>query len=109
MTRGKAIGIDLTCTESHWTTVASFRRWIEKIIHPNYLEVCDRLGLEAGKQAELIEVDVYPVHWTCEFLKNWLRPKYPFFEVIFIPGGCTGLIQLADTTLNRLRSPSWHV
>ncbi|KAJ7247701.1 hypothetical protein C8J57DRAFT_1240641 [Mycena rebaudengoi] len=46
-------------------------------------------------------IDIYPVHTGEEFRTN-VFDEHPYIILIFVPGGCTGLFQPADVSLQRV-------
>ena len=50
-------------------------------------------------QAFVLQLDLYKVHTSQDF-RSWLYEKYPNCHLVLVPGGCTGLCQVADTVLN---------
>jgi hypothetical protein len=49
----------------------------------------------------VVFIDIYPVHIGEEFRSHVFK-KYPYIILIFVPGGCTGLLQPADIGLPRV-------
>ena len=64
------------------------------------MKMCKQLDLPKGKQHGIIQIDVYTVH-TCKEFRDWLKNKHPYLHLVYIPAGCTGVAQVADTVLNR--------
>ena len=64
------------------------------------VQTCERLGKVVGQQKMIVQWDLYAVHREKAFLE-WVYEKYPFISFVFIPGGCTGICQVADTVVNR--------
>jgi hypothetical protein len=54
-------GHDVFFTPNHWSTPVSFKRYLENIIIKDYKETCAAEGLESGKQAAIIIMDLYRV------------------------------------------------
>lgn len=96
----EALGHRVTVSKSHWSTVETFKDYIRTIIEPNYTAVCAKRGLKQGEQKMLLQLDPYAVHRAAAFV-DWLREKYPYIVLAFVPGGCTGAVQIPDTCLNR--------
>lgn len=93
-------GHDFTVSESHWCTNQTLKRWVKKILYPAYIQRCQKLGLNAGKQECVLQYDLYKVHVAEEFV-SWLKETYPFIRLNIIPAGCTSKVQIADVVLNR--------
>lgn len=96
----EAAGHRVTHSHSHWCVEDTYKEFITTIIVPDYLAVCKRLGLVAGTQKMLLQQDLYAVHRS-ESVVTWLRETYPYIILAFVPGGCTGAVQIPDTCLNR--------
>lgn len=90
----------VTHSQSHWQTTETFQTYITHIIAPDYRSVCKELGLQVGEQRMLLQMDVYPVH-TSAVTIAWLKKHHPYIVLAFVPGGCTGAVQIPDTCLNR--------
>lgn len=60
-------GHDFTVSESHWCTLQTLQRWVQKILYPAYVERCKAANLEVGKQECILQIDVYKVRyaWYC--------------------------------------------
>ncbi|MEW5320182.1 MAG: hypothetical protein WDW38_011275 [Sanguina aurantia] len=101
------LGHRVTHSQSHWQTVETFRTYIEQIIVPDYRKVCKEEGLRVGEQRALLQLDVYPVHTSAE-TRDWLKLHHPYIVLAFVPGGCTGAVQIPDTCLNRPFKASVH-
>lgn len=54
-------GHDFAYSESHWCTVETLKRWVQKILLPAYLQRCEKLGLKAGVQECVLQYDSYKV------------------------------------------------
>lgn len=54
-------GHDFTVSESHWCTITTLKRWVERILYPAYVERCKKLGLVPGKQQCVLQFDTYRV------------------------------------------------
>ena len=71
-----------------------------RIVKPDYEATCAAEGLEPGVQHAIVQIDVYSVHRGAPF-RQFMRERYPHMHLVFIPAGCTGVAQVADTILNR--------
>ena len=63
-------GHDFTMSESHWCTVVTLKRWVEKVLYPAYVERCRNAQLDVGKQECILQFDLYKVSFTfctCSF------------------------------------------
>ena len=78
-----------TTTASGWTNGDSFMAWLQRELldHARY-----------PPRQTLLVIDLYAAHRTHEIL-SYLREREVDF--LFIPSGCTSLIQLMDVAVNR--------
>ena len=51
--------------------------------------------LNRNNQVCLWTIDCWSVHRSQEF-RDWMRENYPWILMQYVPGGCTGIIQLCD-------------
>ena len=77
--------------QSHWQTVPSMKIWVAEVAYPYYVKTCEQLKLKVGEQAGILQIDVYRVH-ICDEYQERVRDNYPFFSLIFIPAGTTGVL-----------------
>lgn len=59
--KARADGHDFTVSESHWCTVQTLKRWVQKVLYPAYVDRCRAAGLEVGVQECVLQFDVYRV------------------------------------------------
>ena len=57
-------------------------------------------GKVVGQQKCIFQWDLYTIHREKVFLE-WVYDNYPFISFVFIPGGCAGICQVADISVNR--------
>ncbi|KAL1936970.1 hypothetical protein VTO73DRAFT_2825 [Trametes versicolor] len=84
----------------HWSSRETTKAWITEILLPYF----KRKGMEETDHALLL-IDVWPVHIAKGSLDDflpWMKQNYPRIIILFVPGGCTGLVQPADVGLQRL-------
>ncbi|KAJ7624175.1 hypothetical protein B0H17DRAFT_1218928 [Mycena rosella] len=76
------------------------RQWVEGVLVPWRLKIIARDNLD-DDQLMILFIDIYPVHTGQEF-QTMIFEEFPFIILIFVPGGCTGLMQPADVGLQRV-------
>jgi hypothetical protein len=54
-----------------------------------------------SSQECLLQLDTWTVHRSQEF-RDWMKGKYPWITLEFVPGGCTGLWQPCDVGIQQL-------
>ena len=77
------------------------KEWVTKVVAPNYKATCERKQLTAGEQVAVLKIDVYACHISAEF-RDWLKAKYPYFKLRYVPAGCTPVAQELDIFCNRI-------
>lgn len=90
----------VTHSDSHWQTQDTFKQYITEIIVPDYTAVCKQQQRVLNVQRMILQLDVYAVHRAEDIIK-WLKEFHPYIVLAFVPGGCTGAVQIPDTCLNR--------
>ncbi|KAL3701234.1 hypothetical protein R1sor_019256 [Riccia sorocarpa] len=93
-------GFHLTFSPSHWTTVHTFRDFVEFVLVPWLKATCESLHRNPDTQKMVWLVDVYSIHISKEF-RDWLALKYPNICLLFVPANCTSKLQPADVILMR--------
>jgi len=83
----KKHGCTADVSTNGWSTGVVFYRWLKT----------ELVNLHPGKRRLLI-MDLYSSHRTPEVLELL---KGEGIDVVFIPGGCTGVLQLMDVALNK--------
>ncbi len=54
-------GHDFTVSESHWCTLETLQRWVEKVLYPAYVARCKDKNRVIGQQECVLQFDVYKV------------------------------------------------
>lgn len=86
-----------THTSSHWQSVATYLAVIEDIIVPYKDATIQRLGLNK-KQVTILKHDLHFTHKDNTVLE--LLKKHHIVP-LFVPAGCTDIIQECDTVVNK--------
>lgn len=90
----------VTQSESHWSTQTTMQDYVRRIIDPFVKGKIKEHKLHADNNHALLLIDVWKVHKSQEF-RSWMAANYPHYHIVFIPAGCTGVIQPADVLLQR--------
>jgi hypothetical protein len=75
--------------------------WVWDILVPWREKVLEGRPDLDEDQLMIAFIDIYPVHISEEF-RTFVFSKFPYIILIFVPGGCTGLLQPADVGLQRV-------
>ena len=86
-----------THTISHWQSEASFLEYLDQVIMPEKEETIQRLGLPADQKC-ILKLDVHFSHKTQAVMD---RMKLMNVLPLFVPAGCTDIIQECDTVINK--------
>jgi hypothetical protein len=90
-----------THSENHWSTPATMRHLVQKIIVPHKTAVIASMGLNAvqtSEQKSLLILDVWKHHLSREFKELLDSQK---IEATYIDPGCTSKSQVGDLVVNR--------
>ena len=63
-----------------------------QIVLPHYKAVCEKLDLPEG-QKMVLQLDMYRVHTSAAY-RDWLKEKYDFILLVYVPGGTTSKAQV---------------
>ena len=86
-----------THTTTHWQTDVSFLEYLEKIILPIKDETIQMLQLPVNQKC-ILKLDVHYSHKTPAVLE---RMKLFNILPLFVPAGCTDIMQECDTVINK--------
>ena len=86
-----------THTQSHWQTVPTYMDAIENIIVPYKNNVISRMGLPSN-QHTILKHDLHYTHKDSRVLE--LMKSHNILP-LFVPAGCTDLMQECDTVVNK--------
>ncbi|KAG9086375.1 hypothetical protein FRC06_003131 [Ceratobasidium sp. 370] len=84
----------------HWSNLKSMQEWVIEDVVVFANKEHRRLGLPPTQKIILI-IDCWSVHRGAPF-RNWMKEKFPWIILLFIPGGCTSVAQPCDTRVNRV-------
>jgi hypothetical protein len=76
------------------------RALVDNIIAPYFDKTKVELKL-ASTQSSIWKIDCWSVHKSQEFL-GWMKKAHPTIIIIFVPGGCTGMFQPLDVSIQRV-------
>lgn len=91
-------GFHFTQTPSHWSNALTSIEYIQRIIVPYYQKQAEDKKIDYGEQHAILLLDVW--HRDKTFL-DFMAQKFPRIHLVFVPGGCTGLIQPCDVFIQR--------
>ncbi|KAJ7450569.1 hypothetical protein FB451DRAFT_1052195, partial [Mycena latifolia] len=77
---------------SHFSTFSTMEEWIRDVVVPCRARFLASQPDLDDNQLMIVYIVIYPVHIGEEF-RTLVFSTYPFIILIFVPGGCTGLIQ----------------
>lgn len=86
-----------THTTTHWQNEESFLEYLDKVIMPVKDEIIHTLGLPADHKC-ILKLDVHFSHKTPAVLD---RMKLCNILPLYVPPGCTDIIQECDTVVNK--------
>jgi hypothetical protein len=81
-------------TKTYWSTQETMRNFVNCILAPYFDSQKEKLGLPPD-QCSIWLIDCWSVHRSEEFLV-WMWKMHSTIIVIFVPAGCTGLLQSCD-------------
>ncbi len=85
----------LSVTHDHWADVNTSKSWVQDILAPYYLRMCEKLGLVVGTQKCVLLVDCWWGWLDVEF-RNWLKQEHSYVLLLFVPACCTPVGQPND-------------
>lgn len=91
---------------SHFSMLHSMKIYVTNILQPYIKSVIDEMGLPSTQKA-IFYIDVYLVHSGLLFWDFFLK-EAPIVFLVFVPGNCTSVFQLADVGLNRVIKHLMH-
>lgn len=91
--------LELSRTKTYWSTFGTMKTYVIFILAPFFEHW--RLHHGRPKQKCIWNIDVWSVHRSEEF-RTWMKGEYVWIIVIFIPGGCTGLLQACDVGIQKI-------
>ncbi|KAL7277451.1 hypothetical protein ACG7TL_008372 [Trametes sanguinea] len=91
---------ELSRTRTYWATLETMKSYVMKILVP-YFEKKKRQFPHRKKIKCIWNIDVWSIHRSEEF-RTWMKTSYAWIIVIYIPGGCTPLLQACDVGIQRV-------
>lgn len=86
-------------TKTYWSNQKTMRTFADHILAPYFAEAKAKAGCPSSQQT-MWQIDVWAVHRSEEF-QTWMCENHPTITVIFVPGGCTGVVQPCDVGVQR--------
>lgn len=92
-----------TNADRHWANLDTMKEWVSKVLHPYFLRKMRDIkqhnqSLENNQKCILL-LDAWRVHISKEFI-SWMRQKYPYILLLYIPARCTSKLQIVDLVVN---------
>ncbi|KAJ7114985.1 hypothetical protein C8R44DRAFT_881033 [Mycena epipterygia] len=81
-------------TSTYWSNHGTMHELVDTQIAPYFDAVKKQLGL-SPKQFSIWKIDYWSVHKP-EAFRDWMKKNHPTIIFLFVPGGCTGLVQTLD-------------
>jgi hypothetical protein len=98
--------LELSQTKTYWSTQATMRSLVNKIIAPYFEKKKIELGIEDPEnQKSIWKIDCWSVHKSEEFLA-WMKKTHPNIIILFVPGNCTSIFQPLDVGIQRILKQS---
>jgi hypothetical protein len=87
-------------TSTYWSNHDTMHRLVNEIITP-YFEATKIAFHLPPTQYAIWKIDCWSVHKSKEF-RAWMKKHHKYIIVLFIPGGCTSILQPLDVGIQRL-------
>lgn len=87
----------ISSNDTYWANIEMMKTFVTLILVPYFDTHKQWLGLELDQEC-IWQLDVWPVHVSLEF-HTWMHENYPWIILDYIPGGCTGLWQPCDVSI----------
>ncbi|EJU02002.1 hypothetical protein DACRYDRAFT_79693 [Dacryopinax primogenitus] len=84
---------------TYWSTHPTIHEYVHKLLAPYFRAANHRNGRALEARCIWI-IDAWAVHRSKE-LRQWMHTHFPWIGLLYVPGGCTGVIQPADTGMQR--------
>ena len=85
---------------TYWANISTMKLFVMKILVPYFNSEMEQLSLDPPQEC-IWQLDVWPVHASLEF-HTWLYQKYPWIILDYVPGGCTGLWQPCNVSIQHM-------
>jgi hypothetical protein len=85
--------------DTYWCSFTTMTHYFIDILVPWFNQAKRRLKLPKN-QTCIVFLDVWSVHRSIQF-RTWVKTTYPWIELHYVPGGCTGLFQPCDVGMQR--------
>ncbi len=87
-------------SDTYWSTLETMQLLVSNIIAPYFEEQKKNLGLPASQKC-IWQIDVWSVHRSAAF-RTWMKKKFPWIILHYVPAGCTGIFQPSDVGFQRI-------
>ena len=85
---------------TYWANISTMKSFVMKILVPYFNSEKEWLSLDPLREC-IWQLDVWPVHASLKFC-TWLYQKYPWIILDYVPGGCTGLWQPCNVSIQHM-------
>ncbi|KAF9642099.1 hypothetical protein BDM02DRAFT_3106047 [Thelephora ganbajun] len=85
--------------KEHWSNMTTMKHYVAHILSVYFGD--QRTRLNRPNQVCLWMIDCWSVHRSQEF-RGWMRDKYPWILIRYVPGGCMGVFQPCDVGIQRI-------
>ncbi|KAJ7660863.1 hypothetical protein DFH06DRAFT_1472135 [Mycena polygramma] len=92
---------------SHFSTIATMEDWVRLVLAPWRAKFLASHPEYDDDQLMVSYIDIYAVHIGEEF-RVFVFKDFPYIILIYVPGGCTPLLQPADVGLQRVAKHILH-
>ena len=92
-------GWNLTFSHNHWSTLDTFKKFVEKILLPYKDSQVELLNLPA-MQKMIWLIDYWSVHINKEF-GELIKNHHPKSHILYIPTNCTNIYQPANVIIQQ--------
>jgi hypothetical protein len=91
--------ISYSSTHTYWSTFPLMCEYVNDILVPYWEEQKVLLNAPADQEC-ILHLNVWSVHRSIQFC-TWMDMTYPWIKYHFVPGGCTGVGQPCDVSIQQ--------
>lgn len=97
-------------TDTYWSTLQTMKDYVIYILVPYFKTEMIKADIPLDyTQICIWQIDVWSVHKSKAF-REWMAEHYPWIQLEYVPGGCTGIWQACDVGIQRpLKKAIRHV
>jgi hypothetical protein len=90
-------GWHLTFSSNHWSTLETYKDFVDKILSPYMISQIKELELEEDQDMVWL-IDCWSEQINKDF-RAWMNKTHPKIHLLFIPSNCTSIFQPTDVIL----------